>query len=348
MHPGPTAEDVHAARRRVRGYAQHTPMVESGLLSRVSRSAVKLKLECSQDTRSFKIRGATNAIICRHEAGSLKGVVTYSTGNHGRATAAVARRLGIPAVICLSRNTTEEKRAALAASGADLRLVGDSQDEAAVVAASLAARTGLDLIDPINDLNVTAGHGTIGLELLGDWPEVDTVVVPVSGGALISGIALAVKSQSPRTRVVGVSMSGGAAMYQSQQAGRPVEVPEVETLADSLQGGISLDNSHTFQMIRELVDDLILVEEDEIGLAMALAFREEGLVLEGAGACPIAALLVSKPGSFGGNVALVASGGMVDPEIICRLGTRHAARLDALRERPLPGSSHLATDMTRK
>jgi threonine dehydratase len=175
------------------------------------------------------------------------------------------------------------------------------------------------LVDPINDPLTTAGQGTIGLEIIEDWADVDTVVVPVSGGALMAGVALAVKTMAPEVRLVGVSMDRGAAMYQSLQAGRPVAVGEVESLADSLQGGITPDNHHSFEMVRDLVDDMVLVRESEIAVAMAEAVIEERLIVEGAGATPIAALLFRDRDLFGDRVALVATGAMVDQETLTRV-----------------------------
>jgi threonine dehydratase len=216
--------------------------------------------------------------------------------------------------------------------GAQVRVVGDSQDEAAALARSLE-REGALLVDPINDPLTTAGQGTIGLEIVEDWPDVDTVVVPVSGGALMAGIAQAVKSLSPQIRVIGVSMERGAAMYESLHAGHPVAIPEVESLADSLQGGITPDNDHSFEMVRDLVDALVLVTEDEIAMAMAEAVIEERLVVEGAGATPIAALLGRDRALFGERIALVATGAMVDDATLVRVVEAHREEVAAMLER---------------
>ncbi|CAN5781457.1 hydroxyectoine utilization dehydratase EutB [soil metagenome] len=328
-HSDLSLDAVHRARMRLEGISRRTPLATSGALSRLTGANVKLKLEGTQDTRSFKVRGAGNAIISLLEAGEVKRLVTYSTGNHGRATTHIAAQLGLPVTVCVSSNTTDDKRSDLADLGAEVRVVGNTQD-AAARAASALVDSDTALVDPIDDPATTAGHATIGLELLEDWPEVDTVVVPVSGGALIAGVALAVKSAGRSVRVIGVSMDRGAAMHASLQAGRPVEVPEFESLADSLQGGIGLDNTHTFRMVRELVDDLILVSEDQIGLAMALALGEERLVLEGAGACPIAAMLAPSRPVLGDNVALIATGAMVGAEHLCRIAARHSTGLAEL------------------
>ncbi len=322
----PTLDDIRQAAKRIDGIASRTPMIPSFGLSRLSGAEVQLKLETTQPTRSFKVRGAANVISSHDDIDPELGVVAYSTGNHGRAVAYVASTLGLPATVCMSHNTTADKQDTLRAMGASVRLVGDSQDDAAELAHSLEEEGAL-LVDPINDPLTTAGQGTIGLEIIEDWPEADTVVVPVSGGALMAGVAQAVKSLSPDTRLVGVSMDRGAAMYESIQAGGPVVLSEVESLADSLQGGITLDNDHSFEMVRDLVDDLVLVTEEEIGLAMAEAVIEERIVLEGAGATPIAALISRDRGLFGDRIALVATGAMVDSGTLVRLLEEHRTRV---------------------
>jgi len=322
----PTLDDIREGAKRIEGVVTHTPMVPSFGLSGARDAEVRIKLETTQPTRAFKVRGAANVILSHDSIDPGKGVVAYSTGNHGRAVAYLASTLGIPATVCMSHNTTADKQESLRTMGATVRLVGESQDEAAELARNLEDRGAL-LVDPINDPITTAGQGTIGLEIVEDWPEVDTVVVPVSGGALMAGIAQAVKSLSPRTRVVGVSMDRGAAMYESLQAGHPVAVPEVESLADSLQGGITLENHHSFEMVRDLVDDVVLVTEEEIGVAMAEAVIEERLVLEGAGATPIAALINRDRDLFGARVALVATGAMVDNLTLTRLVDLHGEQV---------------------
>ncbi|REK12517.1 MAG: pyridoxal-phosphate dependent enzyme [Actinobacteria bacterium] len=304
----PLVDDIKQARERIRGFAHTSPTIVSFPLSRLLDADVRLKLECFQDTRAFKVRGAANAILTSRERGDVNHLVTYSTGNHGRATALVGARLGIPTSVVMSNMTTDDKRQALTDMGAELHLVGKSQDEAQAHAMELASR-GMTLIDPINDPASTAGHGTIALEIIEQFPEVDTVVVPVSGGALASGVAIALKAERPETRVVAVSMDRGAAMYESLRAGKPVEVPEVESLADCLQGGIGLENDHTFATVRDLIDEFVLVTEQEIGVAMAEAYYVERLILEGAGATPIAAAIKGDRSIFGDHIALIATGG---------------------------------------
>lgn len=326
MSPRPTIDDVRLAAKRIAGLANRTPLVPSFGLGAAADADIRLKLETTQPTRAFKVRGAANVISSNENIDPVLGVVAYSTGNHGRAVAYVAAKAGVPATVCMSHNTTTDKRSALAAMGARVEVVGDSQDDAAERARELEAEGAL-LVDPINDPLTTAGQGTIGLEIVEDWPELDTVVVPVSGGALIAGIALAVKSLKPETRLIGVSMEGGAAMHASLQAGEPVVVSEVQSLADSLQGGIGLNNDHSFEMVRDLVDELVLVSEDDIAVAMAEAVIEERLVLEGAGATPIAGLLTADRDLFGERIVLVATGAMVDDSVLTRVVDENRERV---------------------
>jgi threonine dehydratase len=328
-----TVQDVYAARRRIAAIARHTPLIPSAHLSAATRAQVQLKLESMQDTGAFKLRGAANAVLALDEAARARGVVTYSTGNHGRAVAYVAGRADVPATVCVSTQVPAGKIAALRATGCTLHIDGPSQDAAAANAFRLQAENGLSVIDPVNDADVIAGHGTIGLELMEDMPELDTVVVPLSGGGLIAGIALAVRAAAPRARIVGVSMDRGAAMYESLRVGRPVLVDEVETLADSLQGGILLDNRYTFAMVRDFVDDILLVTEEQIAQAMAWAYWNERLVLEGAGATPIAALLTHPRGAFGERIALVLTGNSVDGNVLMAIAERHR---DAVLQRAAP------------
>ena len=223
-----------------------------------------------------------------------RGVITVSTGNHGKAVAYVARKLGVPATICVPEQVLAHKVAAMRGLGADVVTHGLSQDEAEAHAAELSRERGLVWVSAFDDPLIIAGQGTIGLEILEDLPDVDTVVVPLSGGGLISGIALAIKSASAAIRTTGVSMERGPAMVMSLRAGRPVPVVEEPTLADSLMGGIGLENRYTFAMVQRYVDDVVLVSEQEIAAAMAHAVRAEHTVVEGGGAVGIAALSAGK------------------------------------------------------
>lgn len=308
----PTLRDLHLARKRTCGLLRRTPLVESDSLSALTAAPVFLKLESLQTTGAFKLRGATNRLLMLSPEERERGVVTVSTGNHGRALAFAARRLGMRAVVCLSQLVPENKRAAIRKLGAELRIVGHSQDEAAREAERLIGEEGLIYVPPFDDFHIIAGQGTLGLEILEDCPEVEELLIPLSGGGLISGVALAVKGSLPGVRVVGISMERGAAMYHSLQAGRPVEVEEEKSLADSLGGGIGLDNRFTFPLVRELVDEVVLLSEAEIAAGMRHLFREERLVAEGGAAVGVAAILAGKAGGRGRTSVAVVSGCNVD------------------------------------
>ena len=329
----PARIDVQAAAERIAGGVRSTPLVRSAGLSALTGAEVLLKLENRQETGSFKLRGAANAVLAAQEraraAGrpGLKGLVAVSTGNHGRAVAHMARRLEIPAEVFVSRHVPDDKLAALRELGAVLHVGGDSQDEAEAAAAAARDERGLHLVHPFDDADVIAGQGTVGREIAleaadpGHDPGHDpgTVLVPLSGGGLLAGVALGLRQAGSAARVVGVAMKGGSAMAASLAAGRPVAVTEVPTLADSLQGGLGLDNRLTLGLVSDLMDELILLDEDAIARGMAFAHREEGQLLEGAGAVGIAALLES-PQRFGGQrLAIVASGGNVPLERVLRL-----------------------------
>ena len=321
MSPGEplTLRDLYLARARIAPWVRRTPLVASPSLSASGRARVSLKLETAQETGAFKLRGATNFIRAAGDAVRERGVVTVSTGNHGRAVAHAARSHGVRAIVCMSSLVPRNKREAIDALGAEIRIVGRSQDEAEVEAQRLVAEEGLALVHPFDDPLVVAGQGTVGIEILEDRPDVDTIIVGLSGGGLISGIALAVKTACPGARIVGVTMESGAAMYESLRAGRPVEVEETASLADSLGGGIGLDNRYTFNLVRHFVDDCILVTEAEIARAMRHLYRNDRVIAEGGGAVSVAAVLTDKVDALSGNVVCVVSGGNVDMDAFTRI-----------------------------
>lgn len=315
--------DIYAARRHIRGVALRTPLVPAWSLSDPGRSTpprdVRLKLETTQPIGAFKLRGAANALAMLPAEQAKRGVVCVSTGNHGRAVAYAARRLGIPASICMSRLVPENKIAAIRAVGGNARVLGDSQDEAQQEVERLVHDQGMTEIPPFDHAGVVAGQGTIGIELVEDFPDLDTVIVPLSGGGLIAGIALAVKSLVPAARVIGLSMERGAAMYQSIQAGHPVAVREQASLADSLGGGIGLENHCTFDLVRELVDDIRTVPEAMIAEAMRCLYHQEGWVAEGAGAIALVPLLHDLGLDVGRNIVVVVSGKNIDMDLFAKV-----------------------------
>lgn len=319
-----TLADVDAARDRIAGVAVPTPLVPSDALTDHVGVPVHLKLEGVQPTGSFKIRGAAAKIRALDPDTRARGVVTASTGNHGRAVAHVARSLGVPATVCVSELVPDGKVRALRALGCDLLVGGRSQADGLERAAGLAAERGMGLVHPFDDPEVIAGQGTIGIEVVEQLPDVATVLVPLSGGGLLSGIAVAVTALRPGVRIVGVSMRRGAVMAASLAAGRPVDMDEEPTLADSLQGGIGLDNRCTFTITRALLDEVVLVDEEQIWAAMRFGYDRHRLLLEGGGAVGIAALLAGEVASDG-PLAVVASGANAEDQQVAALARGDAA-----------------------
>ncbi len=313
-----TLADIKRAAARIFGRVTRTPLVYSGSLSERTGQPVHLKLETRQPIGAFKLRGAMNAILSLDDAARKRGLVTASTGNHGRAVAYAARELGVPATICMSSLVPANKVEAIRAVGAEIRIIGTSQDDAQVEAERLTESRGLTPIPPFDDADVVAGQGTIGLEIVEDLPDFATVLVPLSGGGLAGGIAVAIKTLKPQARVIGISMERGAAMHAAIAAGKPVAIREEETLADSLGGGIGLSNHVTFTLCRDLLDDIVLLTEDEIAEGIRHAARQEDMTLEGAGAVGIAAILANKI-AVSGPAALIISGGNIDPALHQRI-----------------------------
>ncbi len=311
--------DSHSAREAISGIAVTTPLHRSSGLSASAGVDVRLKLENLQVTGSFKVRGAATRMLALTEAEREKGVITCSSGNHGRAVAFVAEKLGIPATICLPEWVDPVKLDAMRRHGAETVLHGKTYDEAEVRSFEIEEERGLTYVHPFDDPHVISGQGTIALEILEQCPSLGTVVVPLSGGGLIAGITIALKQHDPSIRVVGVSAARARVMHESLLAGRPIEFPEEETIASALSGGIGLDNRYSFRIVRDMVDERLLVEEEELREAMTWAAREEKLVVEGGGAVGIAALLTGRVKSAKGDVVVVVSGGNVAPDLFAKV-----------------------------
>jgi threonine dehydratase len=305
--------DVFLARQRIASQVRVTPMEHSPSLSKRIGVPVYLKLESQQITGSFKLRGASNAIAQLDTEQRAKGVVAASTGNHGRALAYAASQLQVKATVCLSHLVPSNKVQAIRDLGAEVCIVGQSQDDAQREAQRMAREQGAVLLPPFDHPAIIAGQGTLGLEIIEQLPEVAQVLIPLSGGGLFSGVALALKTANPHIRLHGISMQRGAAMHASLQAGYPVDVEELPTLADSLGGGVGLDNRLTFSMTRTLCDQVHLLDEAAIGNGIRHAYFQERQIVEGAAAVGIAALLegLIEPR---GPIVVVISGRNVDLE----------------------------------
>jgi threonine dehydratase len=306
-----TLADIRTARQRIAGKVERTPTVISPTLSDRLGVPVHLKLEHRQTTGAFKLRGASYAVASLSAAEKARGVAAASTGNHGRALAHAASLEGMRAVICMSRLVPGNKLDEIRRLGAEVRIIGNSQDEAQLEVERLVEQEGLVMLPPFDHPAIIAGQGTLGLEMIEQIPDAALVLVPLSGGGLASGVARAVKGVNPATRVVGVSMERGAAMKASLDAGRPMQVEELPTLADSLGGGIGLDNQLTFSMCRELLDDVILLGEDEIAAGIRHAYAQEREIVEGSGAVGVAALLAGKI-TADGPIVVLLSGSNID------------------------------------
>ena len=320
-----TLQDIQAAKKRIAGKVERTPTVLSPSLSERLGMPVHLKLEHRQITGAFKLRGASNAVASLSADEKARGVIAASTGNHGRALAYAAKREGMRAVICMSKLVPQNKLDEIRRLGAEIRIVGNSQDDAQEEVDRLVAAERLVMVPPFDHPAVIAGQGTLGLEIMEQMPDAQTVLVPLSGGGLAAGVAAAVKGVSPATKVIGISMTRGAAMKASLDAGHPVLVEEMPTLADSLGGGVGLDNSFSFAMCRDLLDDVVLLSEEEIAAGIRHAYTLEREIVEGAGAVGIAALLAGKIGAHG-PVAVILSGRNIDMELHRRIICGEAER----------------------
>ncbi len=310
--------DIETARETISGRVSLTPVEPSKALSERARVPVALKLEHQQITGSFKLRGATNAVLSLKEAQKAAGVVGVSTGNHGRGLAYAARQAGVRCIICMSELVPHNKVDGIKAQGAEVRIIGRSQDEAQEEVDRLVSEEGMTMLPPFDHPHIIAGQGTLGLEILEQVPDADTVLVPLSGGGLISGLAAAAKARKPDIKIIGVSMERGAAMHECLKAGKPVHVEEMKTLADSLGGGIGLDNQFTFAMTRDLVDETVTVSEAQIAGAIRHGYWEERQIIEGSGSVTIAAVLAGKVRAAGPIVCLL-SGANIDLKLHHRI-----------------------------
>lgn len=309
--------DVYAARRRMGPWVRRTPFEQSPLLSGLTGGEVWLKLENRQLTGSFKIRGASNRIALLTPEERRRGVVAASSGNHAQGVAYAARQLGVKAAIVVPGNTPKVKRDAIRALGADLTVHGDEYMEAERLAQKMSREGGVPFLSPYNDPDLIAGQGTVGLEMVEDGPELDAVLVPVSGGGLISGIATVMKAAF-KAEVIGIQTEASPVMHESVKAGKIVDIPMFDTVAEGLHGGIE-QGSVTFPICQRLVDDWIDVKEATIVDALRLMLLRHHEVIEGSGAVGIAALMEDPRRFEGRRVGVVISGGNIDEELLHRL-----------------------------
>jgi threonine dehydratase len=310
-----TPADFDRARERVSPYVYHTPLLASRQLSERTGFDVRLKAELFQRTGSYKIRGPLNKFAHLSDEEKRRGVICSSAGNHAQGVALAARMQGLHAVVVMAENATPSKIEATRAYGAEVVLHGTIWDEANEKAKELVRARGLTYVHPFDDLHLIGGQGTLGLEILDDLPEADVVVVPIGGGGLISGVAMALKGRRPSIRVVGVESSGAPAMHDSVRAGRLVTLDTVDTIIDGLR--VKRVGEVTFEVVRRYVDEIVTLPDAEIFDAVIWLMARCKLVAEGAAAAPVAALLqgliAAPPGA---RVVCVLSGGNLNVDQI--------------------------------
>jgi len=312
-----TLSDVQEARDRVGDAARHTPLERSQTFSEMSGADVHLKLENFQRTGAFKIRGAMNRIATLSESEREAGVVTASAGNHAQGVALAADRAGVDATVVMPKFAPVSKVKATRGYGASVRLEGVDYDEAQAYAHELEREEGRTYVHAFDDPVVMAGQGTLGLEIVDDCPDLDTVVVPIGGGGLISGVAVAIKERLPDVRVVGVQAEGAASAAESLKRGEVHEIDSVDTIADGI--ATRSIGERTLEVMREYVDEVVTVDDREIALALTLLLERSKTLVEGAGAVALAAVL-SEAFEYEDDETIVAAlcGGNID---LNRLGT---------------------------
>jgi threonine dehydratase len=309
--------DVIAARDRIAGLVHRTPLLGSATLGRLTGTSLALKAENLQRTGSFKARGALNAVLQLSPEQRACGIVTLSAGNHGQGLAYAAAMVGVRCVVFMPETAVPTKVDAIRGYGAEARFA-PSMGEVFAAMEAYRATHGLHFVHPFADPAIIAGQGTVGLEILDDWPEVETIVVCVGGGGLLAGVALAVKARRPDVRIVGVEPEGAAAVHRSLAAGRPVTLERIETIADGLAAPFAAALSQA--IIERHVDDVVLVGDDEIVTALRLILERSKLLVEPAGAAAVAALLSGKAGvAKGTRTVATLSGGNVDRGTLKRL-----------------------------
>ncbi len=302
-------QDIMQTAQRIAPVVRKTPLVFSEALSERAGFEIWLKLENLQTTGSFKLRGASNRILQLSSEEKARGIIAVSSGNHGRAVAYLARRLGVKARVVVCSLCPENKRQAMRDLGAEVIVYGDTQDEAQAHADQLIETRGYTWADPYDDLHVIAGQGTIALEALTELPDADMIVAPLSGGGLLSGIALATKSVSPAISVVGASMEIEPGMVRSLEAGKPVHVDEYPSLASCITGAIGMRNRYTFPIVRDFMDRAVLVAEEALAPEMAIFAETEGMIVEGGSITSVIAALSSEVRDMAPKRAVVVISG---------------------------------------
>jgi threonine dehydratase len=303
-------EDIRVAEKRIAGQVRRTPVMEaSALKHQISDARVSLKLELLQATGSFKARGATNKLRATPSEQLKKGIVTASGGNHGLATARAGKLAGVPTTIFLPENVSPAKIAKLKQWGVDLRIGGVVWDESNVAALQFAEKTGAAYFHPFADPLIVAGQGTLGLEILDDLPSIDTILVAIGGGGLISGLAIAMKALKPSLRIVGLEPVGAPTLHDSLKAGRVVTLDKVTTCVPTMAAART--DERVFEIVRKHVESIVLLTDDEMRAAARWLWFELGIAADLSGAASIAALMTGKFRALAGShvCALICGAG---------------------------------------
>lgn len=311
-------DDILEAHERIRSVVVRTPLHPADVISQEVGGQVRLKLESLQRAGSFKIRGAYNFVAQLSEEERAPGIITYSSGNHAQAVALAARLHGVRAVVVMPVTAPPIKRDGAERLGAEVVLEGTTSIDRKIRAEAIAEAEGLAMVPPFDHPRIIAGQGTVGVEVAEDWDDFDAILVPIGGGGLCSGIAAAIRRLRPDVRIVGVEPAGSASMRAALDAGEPVTLEHSQSVADGLLPIRTGDR--TFQHVRELVDDVVLVEEDAIREAAATLFFQQRLLVEFSGAATVAALRSGRVAAKGRSVVAVVSGGNMDPSVLATLG----------------------------
>lgn len=316
---------VKKAQENIKGVARKTPLFYSSTFSNITGYNIYLKCEDKQKTGSFKLRGAYNKVCCLTEDEKKCGVIASSAGNHAQGVAYAATAFGVKSTIFMPITAPMAKVNATKGYGAEVVQFGEVYDDCYNKAIEMQKTTGATFLHPFNDDEVMAGQGTIALEVFEELPEVDTIIAPIGGGGLISGIAVAAKALKPSIKIIGVQAEIIASTKASLEAGKVTTVPGAKSLADGIS--VMTPGDKTFEYIKKYVDEVVTVTEDEIALAMFSLMDRSKLIAEGAGATPLAALLAGKIRDAGKNVVSIISGGNIDIAMASKIIERELTRL---------------------
>ncbi|HJZ18771.1 MAG TPA: threonine/serine dehydratase [Candidatus Nanoarchaeia archaeon] len=312
---------IKEAHARINEFIVKTPLIKSSFYSDAIDGEAYLKLENSQLTNSFKIRGVLNKMLKLSDDEKKRGVLAVSSGNHAQGIGHVSKMLGINAKVVVPENTPKIKIDMIKKYGVELNVFGENYLTAEIKARELERKTGMVYISPYNDFDVIAGAGTVGLEILNELSDANAIIMPVGGGGLISGVAVAVKSINPHIKIIGAQSEASPVMHESVKAGKIVNIEVEESIAEGLQGGIE-KNSVTFNLIKNYADEILLVSEDEIKDAMRTFLQQHNQIAEGSGAVGLAALVRYRKQFKKQKVAIVVSGGNFDREKLKMFGEK--------------------------